>query len=151
GAPFELRARILQGLADGDPATALVELGALLDRGHEPRRAADDLLRAARDAFLLTAGAGRVEVHAPEDEQATLRELGHALENVLLVRVIEPLGQAIVDMRGVAAADPRLVLEVALVRLARRDAGPPLVLLAERVERLERAIGSGAAAAPAVS
>jgi len=151
GAPFELRGRILQGIADGDAATVLVELGALLDAGHEPRRVADDLLRATRDAFLLHAGAGRVQVTGPEEEQAALRELGTALGNAALVRVIETLGQAVVDMRGIDAADPRLVLEVALVRLARRDAGPPMVLLAERVERLERALGSGAipAAEPA--
>ena len=33
GSPFELRARILQAVADGDAATVLVELGALLDAG----------------------------------------------------------------------------------------------------------------------
>jgi hypothetical protein len=38
------------------------------------------------------------------------------------------------------------VLEIALVRLARRDAGPPLQALADRVERLER--GTPAALAP---
>lgn len=147
GSPFTLRARILQGIADGDAATVLVELGALLDAGHEPRRVADDLLRAARDAFLLHAAAGRVPVDGPEEEQAVLRELGTGLGNAALVRIIETLGQAVVDMRGIDAADPRLVLEVALVRLARRDAGPPLVLLAERVERLERALSGEAPAA----
>jgi DNA polymerase-3 subunit gamma/tau len=146
GSPFDVRARILQGIADGDPATVLVELGVLVDKGHEPRRVADDVLRAARDAFLLTAGAGRVAVTGPEEEQDAFRRLGDALGNAALVRTIETLGQAIVDMRGVDAADPRLVLEVALVRLARREAGPPLVLLAERVERLERAVAGGSTA-----
>jgi DNA polymerase-3 subunit gamma/tau len=60
----------------------------------------------------------------------------------MLVRTLETLGQAVVDMRGTDAADPRLVLEIALVRLARRDAGPPVQALAERVERLERAARS---------
>jgi hypothetical protein len=44
-----------------------------------------------------------------------------------------------------------LVLEVAVVRLCRRDAGPPLAALAERVERLERGLGAGAVPAPASS
>jgi DNA polymerase-3 subunit gamma/tau len=148
GAPFELRSRILRGIADGDAATVLVELGSLLDAGHEPRRAADDLLRAARDAFLLHASGGRVVVHGPDEELAELRALGDALGNPALVRVIETLGQAIVDMRGIDAADPRLVLEVALVRLARREAAPPVVLLAERLDRLERALESGALHTP---
>lgn len=144
GSPFELRVQILRAIAEGDSAAVLIELGTLLDAGHEPRRVADDLLRAARDAFLLVAGAGRVAVEGPEEEQTTLREIGGALGNAGVVRVIETLGQAIVDMRGVDAADPRLVLEVALVRLSRKEAGPPLVLLAERVERLERALEGGA-------
>jgi DNA polymerase-3 subunit gamma/tau len=152
GSPFDRRSRILQAVADGDAASVLVELGLLLDAGHEPRRVADDLLRAARDAFLLHAGAGRVPVDGTDEELAALRAIGDTLGNTALVRIIETLGQAVVDMRGIDAADPRLVLEVALVRLARRDAGPPMVLLAERVDRLERMLESGsvpAAAAPA--
>ena len=144
GAPFELRLRILQAVADQEPALVLVELGALLEAGHAPRRVADDLLRSARDAFLLHAGAGRVPVDGPPEETEALRTVGDALGNTMLVRIIETLGQAVVDMRGIDAADPRLVLEVALVRLSRREAGPPLVLLAERVERLERALAGGA-------
>jgi len=151
GAPFEMRAQILQAIADGDPATVLVELSALLESGHDPRRVGEDLLRAARDAFLLTAGAGRVAVEGTEEERATLATLGSALGTPTVVRIIETLGQAIVDMRGVDAADPRLVLEVALVRLSRREAGPPMVMLEERVSRLETALAGGAApvAAPA--
>jgi DNA polymerase-3 subunit gamma/tau len=151
GAPFELRAQILRAIADGDTATALVELGALLDSGHEPRRVAEDLLRSARDAFLLTAGAGRVSVDGTEEERATLAELGTALGTPTVVRVIETLGQAIVDMRGVDAADPRLVLEVALVRLSRREAGPPIVMLEERVARLENASAASPAPAPSAA
>jgi DNA polymerase-3 subunit gamma/tau len=148
GAPFELRLRILQAVADQETALVLIELGALLETGHAPRRVADDLLRAARDAFLLHAGAGRVPVEGPPEETEALRAVGDALGNATLVRIIETLGQAVVDMRGMDAADPRLVLEVALVRLSRREAGPPLVLLAERVERLERALAGGAVPGP---
>jgi DNA polymerase-3 subunit gamma/tau len=146
GAPFELRARILAAIASEDAATALVTLGELLDSGHEPRRVAGDMLRAARDAFLLTAGGGRVHVDAPAEDQERLRELGESLGNAALVRTLETLGQAVVDMRGIDAADPRLVLEVALVRLSRRDAGPPLQMLVERIERLERSQGAGGGA-----
>jgi hypothetical protein len=90
-----------------------------------------------------------VSVDATEEERATLAELGTALGTPTVVRVIETLGQSIVDMRGVDAADPRLVLEVALVRLSRREAGPPIVMLEERVSRLEAA--STASPAPAAS
>ncbi|HEX2738605.1 MAG TPA: DNA polymerase III subunit gamma/tau, partial [Acidimicrobiia bacterium] len=147
--PFGLRAAVLEAIAAEDPAGALAGVSVLFDAGHDARRVAEDLLRATRDAFLVTAGAGRVRIDAPDDELARLDELGRALGNPLLVRAIETLGQAVVDMRGTDAADPQLVLEVALVRLARRDAGPPLQALADRVERLERTGGVRARTTPA--
>jgi DNA polymerase-3 subunit gamma/tau len=131
----------------------LTAVGALIEAGHEPRLVAEDLLRSTRDAFLLTAGGGQVRVDAPEDEQKRLDGLGQALGNTMLVRTLETLGQAVVDMRGTDAADPRLVLEIALVRLTRRDAGPPLQTLVERLDKLERRIAeqgdSGGGAPPA--
>jgi DNA polymerase-3 subunit gamma/tau len=138
--PFEQRAAILEAVAAEEPAGALIGVGELLEAGHEPRRVAEDLLRTARDAFLLHAGAGRVTVDSPPGEQERLAALGRTLGNAGSVRAVETIGQAVVDMRGTDAADPRLVLEVALVRLARRDGGPPVQTLAERVERLERAV-----------
>jgi DNA polymerase-3 subunit gamma/tau len=146
---FERRTTILAAVADEDVAGALVTLQELLDAGHEPRRLTEDLLVTTRDAFLLVSARGRVHVDAPDDEAATLTELAETMGQGMLVRVLETLGQAVVDMRGTDAADPRLVLEIALVRLARRDAGPPLQALAERVDRLER--GLGPVAAPAVA
>jgi len=141
--PFAQRADVLEAIADEDAARALLAFDALLEAGHDARRVAEDLLVAARDTFLLTAGAGRVSVQVPAAHQARLTELGERLGNAAMVRMVETLGQAIVDMRGVDAADPRLVLEVALVRLSRRDAGPPLQMVVERIERLERSVGTG--------
>ncbi len=146
GSAFAGRLAILTALADEDVAGALVALGELLDAGHEPRRLAEDLLATVRDAFLLTSARGRVRVDAPDDDQVALVALGEQVGAALLVRTLETLGQSVVDMRGTDAADPRLVLEIALVRLARREAGTPLQALAERVDRLER--GSTPAAAP---
>ena len=140
GTPFELRAAVLDAVAAQDPAGVLVAVGALLDAGHEPRRIAEDVLRSVRDAFLLNASSGQVRVDAPEDEQRRLDELGRTLGNTTLVRVLETLGQAVVDMRGTDAADPRLVLEIALVRLTRREVGPPIQTVMERIEKLEQTV-----------
>jgi len=127
----------------------LVALGELLDAGHEPRRLTEDLLATVRDAFLLTSARGRVRVDAPEDDQVALGALGEQLGAGMLVRTLETLGEAVVDMRGTDAADPRLVLEIALVRLARREAGTPMQALADRIDRLERGTGAGATPRPA--
>ena len=140
GTPFGLRAAVLDAVAAEDPAGVLIAVGALLDAGHEPRRIAEDVLRSVRDAFLLNASGGQVRVDAPEDEQRRLDELGQTLGNTTLVRVLETLGQAVVDMRGTDAADPRLVLEIALVRLTRREVGPPIQTVMERIEKLEQTV-----------
>ena len=84
-----------------------------------------------------------MHVDAPEDERERLSSIGDVLGNAVLVRGLETLGQAVVDMRGTDAADPRLVLEIALVRLARRDTGGTLQVLADRVERLEQRLNNG--------
>jgi DNA polymerase-3 subunit gamma/tau len=143
GTAFDMRLQILEAIADEDAAGALVGAGDLLDAGFDPRRIAEDLLVSARDAFLMSSARGRVRVDAPEDQIAALDALAERAGPALLVRVLETFGEAVVDMRGTDAADPRLVLEIALVRLARRDAGPPLQALAERVERLERTLTAG--------
>lgn len=148
--PFERRAAILGAVAGEDAAGALATLQELLDSGHEPRRVAADLLQALRDAFVLVAAGGRVRVDLPDDEREALARLGAELGEGPLVRAVEALGRAVVDMRGVDAADPRLVLEVALLRIAHRRAGPPLQVLAQRVERLEQALDAPGAPVPAV-
>jgi len=147
GAPFERRLAILQAITNEDPAGALVELDGLLESGHDARRIADDLLRVARDVFVVTAAAGRVRVDLPEAEIAQLQALGQTLGSGGAVRIIETLGRSVVDMRGTDTTDPRLVLEVAVVTLARRDGATSLQGLADRIERLERS--GGASAAPA--
>jgi DNA polymerase-3 subunit gamma/tau len=138
---FDRRMTVLDAIANEDPAGVLVAAGGLLDAGFDPRRITEDLLATARDAFLLTTAKGRVRVELPDDQVALLAALGEQTGPGRLVRTLETLGQAIVDMRGTDAADPRLVLEIALVRLCRHDAGPPLQALADRVERLEQTIG----------
>jgi DNA polymerase III subunit gamma/tau len=158
GSGFEQRAGILEAVAAEDAGAALAALSILLDTGHEPRRVADDLLQTLRDAFVLTAAGNQVRVDLTEDEQARLRALGTHLGNSLLVRALETLGHAVADMRGTDATDPRLTLEIALVRISRRDTTPPIHALVDRIERLEQSLGGGApvvggsaAAAPGAS
>ncbi len=160
GVPFEQRVAILEAVAAEDVAGALAGVHELLVAGHDPRRVTDDLLRTLRDAFLCSNAAGRVPYDGPATEADTLTDLAQRIGNAALVRGIEVLGQAIVDIRGQAITDPRLVLEVAVVRLARREARTREETLLDRVERLEKRLEGGglptgaapaAAAAPAVT
>lgn len=148
---FGQRVAILEAIAAEDPAGALVAVQSSLHAGADPRRIAEDLLRTLRDAFVLANANGRVPYDGPAEEADRLRALASSIGNAALVRAIETLGDAIVDIRGPATPDPRLVLEVAVVRLARRDARASIDALIDRIERLEKALAGGApiaAAAP---
>jgi DNA polymerase-3 subunit gamma/tau len=144
-APFDLRLAVLDAVAAEDVAGALAGVHDLLAQGHDVRRVADDLLRTLRDAFMAANGRGRVPYDGPADEASTLADLAQTMGNALVVRGIEILGQAIVDIRQQTVADPRLVLEVAIVRIARREARTSVETLLDRVERLERQLASGGA------
>jgi DNA polymerase III subunit gamma/tau len=133
---FSQRVAILEAIAGEDPARALVAVQNSLNAGTDPRRLAEDILRTLRDAFVLVNAGSRVPYDGPAEEGEQLHTLASEIGNAPLVRAIETLGQAIVDIRGPATPDPRLVLEVAVVRLARRDARASLEVLLDRVERL---------------
>jgi DNA polymerase III gamma/tau subunit len=143
---FGQRVAVLEAIAAEDPAGALVAVQTALTAGTDPRRLAEDILRTLRDAFVLANAGDRVPYDGPAEEAERLRTLATGVGNAPLVRGIETLGQAIVDIRGPATPDPRLVLEVAVVRLARRDARASIDALADRVERLVKQLASGAAA-----
>ena len=136
---------VLDAIAASDVAGVLTGTAALLGAAHDPRQIAEGLLASLRDAFLLVAGGGRVALDEPDDVQARLREVGDALGTAALVRSMETLGQAVVDMRGTEAADPRLVLEIALVRLARRESNVAVQTLVDRLDRLEARLADGGA------
>ena len=143
GAPFDLRLAVIEAIAAEDVAGALVGVHDMLAQGHDVRRVADDMLRTLRDAFLAANAGARVPYDGPAEEAEKLASLAQTMGNALVVRGIEIFGQSIVDIRQQTVADPRLVLEVAVVRVARREARTSVETLLERVERLERQIGSG--------
>ena len=140
GTPFAERSAILEALAARDVPELLGRLDGLLGAGVDARQLADDLLRHLREAFLLASTRGRVRLEAPEEERARLLTQAEALGAPGVVRALERLGEAAVEIRR--APDPRLVLEVALVRLARADtaAGPGVEALTERLVRLEQLV-----------
>jgi DNA polymerase-3 subunit gamma/tau len=137
GTATSARAAIVDALASGDVGGLLERLDGLLGAGVDARTLADDLLRHLREVFLVLSSPGRVRLETPEEERAALAAQGEALGPAAVVRALETLGEAAIEIRR--APDPRLVLEVTLVRLARRDV-TSLEALADRVARLERAL-----------
>jgi DNA polymerase III subunit gamma/tau len=148
GTATSARGAIVQAMASGDVPGLLERLDGLLGGGVDARTLADDLLRHLREVFLVLSSPGRVRLETPEEERAELAAQGEALGAAAVVRALETLGEAAIEIRR--APDPRLVLEVTLVRLARRDV-TSLEALADRVARIERSLEAllqGGAAQP---
>lgn len=135
---------IIDALGARDAGAALVAVDASVRAGRDPRLLAEALISSLRDAFLVAMGApgGTMTDTGLARAEAVASSLGPAS----LTKALELIGTASVDMRQ--APDPRITLEVALVRLARADAGDDVSSLVARIEHLEQQLASGVQAAP---
>ncbi len=130
---------VLEALVERDSARALTAVAAGCSAGRDPRRMAEEVLAALRDAFLAGRAPALVDLPAPEVERVA--EVGGRQGAAALVRAMETLGEALTEMRE--ALDPRVTLEVALVRITAPEADVSVAALLERIERLERQLASG--------
>ena len=120
----EVAESVLRAIGDQDPARAIATVQEGLELGREPRTIGEDLLELLRNAFLASMGAPLE--HLSDGMTATATELSQALGAPTLTRALEAIGQTLIEMRQ--AADPRVPLEVTLLRLTRSDrpgAAPP--------------------------
>jgi DNA polymerase-3 subunit gamma/tau len=130
---------LMDALAEHDTGTALVALQGAIERGRDPRVVAEQLLSELRDTFLVLMQ-GEV-THLADDVRDRVRAHADRLRAPAITRALEAVGEALVEMRH--SADPRVPLEVALVRLTRPELDPSPASLVERIERLERQARSG--------
>jgi DNA polymerase-3 subunit gamma/tau len=138
---------IIDALRARDAGAALVAVADAAAAGRDPRSLGEVLIARLRDAFLAVMGAPDRHLPDPDLERAAV--LGAELGPAGLTRALEVLGEALVELAK--KPDPRIVLEVALVRLCRPDADRSLDAVLDRLERLERSVASGVAAAPAAA
>jgi DNA polymerase-3 subunit gamma/tau len=134
---------LVDAIADRDPGRVLTEVAAAVAAGRDARRLATELLEQLRNGFLATQA--RSLVLLPDDAAAAVEAQARRFGTPALVRAMEVVGQALIDMRD--APDPRITLEVALVRLAAPEADDSPGALLERLERLERLVGERGEAA----
>ncbi len=129
-------ASVVAAIRTSDPGAALTAVQEAVAAGREPRALGEDLVATLRDAFLVTVA---VDVHhlTPESTD-TARELGAELGARSITRSLELLGGALIEMRQ--AADPRIPLEVALLRMTAPEGDDSLDALADRVAKLERSV-----------
>ncbi|GJM39367.1 MAG: hypothetical protein DHS20C19_27340 [Acidimicrobiales bacterium] len=136
---------LLSSLADRDATIALASVGDAMGRGKDPRTIGEAVLAGLRDAFLTAMGSPPPRLTPSETLRA--EDIAGRMSPAAMTRALEVIGTALVDMR--AAPDPRVDLEVALVRLCRADADRSVDSLIERVDQLEARLAGGAAPASA--
>lgn len=127
---------LVDALCDADTALALKTVADAVASGRDPRVFGEELLGRLRDVFLQRMGQPLAQVSDAEGEQ--VRRWAERLTDRAVTRALEQVGEALLEMRQ--APDPRIPLEVALVRITRLDADPSLDALVARVEALERAL-----------
>jgi DNA polymerase III subunit gamma/tau len=131
---------IVDALCDRDAGAVLVAVADALAAGRDPRSLGEALIAALRNAFLAIMGAGDVHLAAADRERAAA--VGERLGAAGITRALEVLGEALTELAR--KPDPRIVVEVALVRLTRADTDRTLDAILERLDRLERGLTTGA-------
>jgi DNA polymerase III subunit gamma/tau len=143
--------RLCDMVVDRDTAGALVFIEELAEQGQDLGRLVTDLLEHLRH-LLLVQHVGHVPDSLPvtEETKELLRQQANQLPEPTVLRLIDLLGVALEDMRQ--GGDPRLPLELALVKVTRPHADLSRESLAHRVEVLEsrsHAVGGPVPHAPA--
>ena len=132
----EVLFRMCDMVVDGDTAGALTFLEELSAQGQDLGRLVTDLLEHLRH-LLLVQHMAEVPESLPVTDEARerLREQANQLPAPTVIRLIDLLAVAVDDMRQ--GGDPRLPLELALVKVTRPGADLSRESLAHRLELLE--------------
>lgn len=116
----EILYQISQGLAEGRLSDVLLTINDLINRGKEVRPLTKDLIEHYRDRLIVrTVSSADDLVTMPSDVVALVKENGEAYRPEELQACISVLSQAENDMKW--TTHPRILLEVACIRIARRE------------------------------
>jgi DNA polymerase-3 subunit gamma/tau len=134
--------RLCDLVVDHDTAGALTFVEELSEQGQDLGRVVVDLLEHLRH-LLLVQHMGEVPETLPvtEETRERLREQANQLGAPAVLRLIDLLAVAVEDMRQ--GGDPRLPLELALVKVTRPAADLSRESIAYRLEQLEQRALSG--------
>ena len=127
---------IVDALCEHDAGAALLAVADALATGRDPRTLGEALIGSLRNAFLAVMGAADTHLAPADRDRAVV--VGDRLGAPGLTRALEVLGEALTELGR--KPDPRIVVEVALVRLARPDTDRSLDAVLQRLDQLERGI-----------
>jgi DNA polymerase-3 subunit gamma/tau len=137
--------RLCDLVIDRDTAGALTYLEELAERGHDLGRLVLDLIEHLRQIMLAQHLGDVPEAAATSDEaRERLKAQANQLEEAAVLRLVDLLAVAVDDMRQ--GGDPRLPLELALVKVTRPASDLSRESIAFRLERLEQGAPAPASA-----
>ena len=134
---------LTEALCERDTARALAAVAMACNAGREPRQLAEAFLAHLRDALLAVLAPDVVTL--PDEAKDEAADQGRRLGAAAVVRAMDAVGEALLAMRE--APDPRVSLEVALVRVTRPDLDTSPAAIVERLEKLERSLSDVPASA----
>jgi DNA polymerase-3 subunit gamma/tau len=123
----------IESIAERDPARAVRAVASAVGKGADPRTLTESVVAHLRDCFLSQMAPDLVQL--PDRRADAVAEQAGRLPLAQLVRSIEVLGEMLVEMRH--SPDPRVLLEVAMIKLTREQGGGDVAALEARVARLE--------------
>jgi DNA polymerase-3 subunit gamma/tau len=145
----ELLLAISTAVAAGDSLAALELVERLSDYGADYRNFTRELILHFREILLLKVAPGESVLVAQlvPEERERLAPIAAALSEEDLLRIFEVLAKAETDLR--LAQDPRVTLEMALLKIVQMQRLLPFAELVARVERLAGGVGAPAPASRA--
>jgi len=138
----------VDAVAAGDVRRALQALSSYVEQGRDAGAFASDLEVRTRELLLVQSlEEVPAELSLTPEADAALKAQAERVDRVVVVRLLELLGEAMEAVR--AGLDPRTRLELALVKAARPEVDPSTKALLARIERLEEGGRAPAGEAPA--
>ena len=136
---------VLRTVIGKDPKSAIEALNLAMEKGIEPKRFAEDLLRGLRHALLIKTCGKDAASELPDEEKREIEETasGESVETIELL-----LGQMLEGAEGVQRSFyPQTALEFTLIKLATLERTIPIESIIKRLEGLAAGASSGGARA----
>ncbi len=146
----EVYSKLAVALSAQDAAASLELVAGLAGQGVDLRRFVAEALAFFRGVFLAHYAPNLEEVaDEPSDVLEDWRRTAKELEPGEVLRTVDGLGEALLQLRE--GREERLVVELALLKLARPEVAADPASLAARLERLEQRVRRSGTAPPPVA
>ena len=137
---------LIAALIDREAGKAVAAVAMATSSGRDARTLAEQVVARLRDCLLSELAPD--EVRLPDRARARVADQARQLGVPAITRAMSVLGEVLLELRQ--APDPRLLLDVAMVRLTRVEADVSPAALMARIEKLEAALASGVVSPAAV-